>query len=110
MHVLDLSLIAQITPLSPIENHQIILTNSFGRLLIDFLQTLDMCTLNGRFDPLKDGFTSVSTKGLAVVDYCLVPLQHFSAFSKFNVVDIHDFVHSKDIAVDSKIPDHRLIA
>ena len=84
-------------------------TNSFGRLLVDFLQTLDMCTLNGRFDPLKDGFTSVSTKGLAVVDYCLVTLQHFSAFSKFHVVDIHDFVHSKNIAVDSKIPDHRLI-
>ena len=85
-------------------------TNSFGRLLVDFLHTLDMCTLNGRFDPLKDGFTSVSTKGLVVVDYCLVPLQHFSAFSEFHVVDIHEFVHSKNIAVDSKIPDHRLIA
>ena len=45
-----------------------------------------------------------------IVDYCLVPLQHFSAFSKFNVVDIHEFVHSKNTAVDSKIPDHRLIA
>ena len=69
-----------------------------------------MCTLNGRFDPLLDGFTSASSKGLAVVDYCLVPIQNFSAFSKFQVIDIHELVHSKNITVDSKIPDHRLLA
>ena len=64
-------------------------TTNSSRLLVDFLHTLDMCTLNGRFDPQEDGFTSTSTKELAVVDYCLVPLQHFSAFSKFHLVGMN---------------------
>ena len=108
MHVLDLS---DCPDNSSIPNRKPLdhTTSSFGRLLVDFLHTLDVCTLNGRVDPLKDAFTSVSTKGLAVVDYCLVPLQLFSAFSKFHVVDIREFVHSKNIAVDSKILDYRLI-
>ena len=36
--------------------------NAYGRELIDTMKALDLCMLNGRFDP-------VSTKGLAVVDY-----------------------------------------
>ena len=35
-------------------------TNTFGRLLVDFLHTLNMCTLNGRFDPREDGLIHIN--------------------------------------------------
>ena len=46
-------------------------TNGYGKLLQDFLISSETCILNGRNDS-KDDFTSVSTKGLAVVDYVIV--------------------------------------
>ena len=47
--------------------------NGRGRVLIDCLKTLDLCILNGRFDKHIDGYTSVSRKGMAVVDYMICP-------------------------------------
>ena len=38
-----------------------------------------MCILNGR-DFIKNDFTSVSVKGSAVVDYCLVNHENLSSF------------------------------
>ena len=46
-------------------------SNAYDNILIEFLINSNMCMLNGRNCINKD-FTSVSTKGLAVVDYCLV--------------------------------------
>jgi len=57
--------------------------NSHGKALIDFLKCTNMCILNGRFE--GDAFTSVSTKGLSVVDYCLVRMEDFSKFADFKV-------------------------
>ena len=44
--------------------------NKYGELLIDFLINTNMCFLNGRGK--NNDFTSVSTNGRAVVDYCFV--------------------------------------
>ena len=40
-------------------------SNQLGKELIETMRALEFCTLNGRFDQSK---TSVSCKGLAVVD------------------------------------------
>ena len=45
--------------------------NKYGKILIDFLINTNMCILNGRSNCNND-FTSVSTNGHAVVDYCFV--------------------------------------
>ena len=64
---------------------------------------------NGRYDSSNDNFTSVSTKGLAVVDYLVVPQSSFIKFDNFKVVDTLDVCNIHEIPVDSTIPDHRLI-
>ena len=51
--------------------------NKNGRTFTDFL---DLCMLNGRFATQYDGFTPVSAKGLAVVDYCVVPKVSFHKY------------------------------
>ncbi len=44
--------------------------NPAGKNLIELLQTMELCMLNGRFG--KANFTSISSKGMAVVDYAIV--------------------------------------
>lgn len=41
-------------------------------MLIDFLINLNLCILNGR-NYVNNDYTSVSVKGKAAVDYCIVP-------------------------------------
>jgi len=42
-------------------------SNQRGKELVEILHTLELCVLNGRFGRTKDNFTSVSTRGVAVV-------------------------------------------
>ena len=83
--------------------------NKNGRAFIDFLNSLDLCMLNGRFDPQYDGFTSVSAKGLAVVDYCVVPKVSFHKYCDFKVLDPLAVATNSSIKIDSKVPDHRIL-
>ncbi len=64
--------------------------------------------LNGRFNN-KAAFTSVSTKGMAVVDYAIVPCHSFVRCSNFVVNDVVESVQKYNIAVDSSIPDHSML-
>ena len=82
-------------------------SNQLGKELIETMCALELCTLNGRFDQSKDNFTSVSCKGLAVVDYFMCPYSFLSLF--FQVYDILDIIKSKDSPIDLTIPDHRLL-
>ena len=41
--------------------------------------------LNGRFDHMLDGFTSVSTRGTAVVDYIVTRVEDMNKVKSFNV-------------------------
>ena len=60
-------------------------SNMYGNLLLDFLINSNMCMLNG-WKCINNDFTSVSTKGLAVVDYCFVSHDDLHKFDKFNVI------------------------
>ena len=84
-------------------------TNQVGKELISTLETLDMCMLNGRFSPSWDSYTSVSTNGMSVVDYMLVPTKCFSSFKNFKVHDPLSITDEGRIAIDSSIPDHRIL-
>ena len=84
-------------------------SNQLGKELIETMCALELCTLNGRFDQSKDNFTSVSCKGLAVVDYFICPYSSLNFYSDFQVHDILDIIKSKDIPIDSTITDHRLL-
>ena len=53
--------------------------NSHGRELIDFVCISSLCMLNGKTAD-SNRFTSISTKGAAVVDYCLVPTYCYTNF------------------------------
>ena len=68
-----------------------------------WLCALQLCILNGCFDPDEDKYTSISTKGLSAVDY----FQCISQFENFHVHDIHN---SSGIPIDSTIPDHQIFA
>ena len=67
-----------------------------------------MCMLNGRSKDSNE-FTSISTKGLAVVDYCLVPTENFALFQDFAVWKILDILDKFSINVPSKLPDHSIL-
>ena len=49
-------------------------TNKHGNALLDFLKESKNYILNGRITPILDDYTSVSTKGKAVVDYGVMPV------------------------------------
>ena len=83
-------------------------TNTYGELLIDFLINCNFCILNGRNEVRKD-FTSVSTKGCAVVDYCLIShdaLSGFICFSVTRVTELTNQCNSINRVAGSSIPDH----
>ena len=87
--------------------------NFYGERFIEFLINTNMCMLNGRFDNDQDNFTSVSTKGSAVVDYCIVTHSNFSQFSDFRVTSTNDLINSVPELcrlTSSGIPDHSLLS
>lgn len=55
-----------------------------GELLLEFLTSTECCVLNGR-NQIGNDFTSVSTRGAAVVDYCIVLHGQLHLFQEFNV-------------------------
>ncbi len=60
--------------------------NIYGDRMIDFLLSSNCCVLNGRKDVCSNNdYTSISVKGLPVVDYCLVPNEALPYFSDFKV-------------------------
>ena len=64
--------------------------------------------LNGRSEQ-GNGYTSVSPKGLAVVDYCLTPIDALTQFTNFKILDILDVAEEFSINLPSKMPDHSLL-
>ena len=84
-------------------------TNQAGKELISTLESLDLCMLNGRFSPSWDSYTSVSTNGMSVVDYILVPTKSLSSLSNFKVQDPLLIINENGIMIDSSIPNHRIL-
>jgi exonuclease III len=87
--------------------------NTYGELLIDFLVNTNCCMLNGRQNACND-FTSVSNKGKAVVDYCLVSHECLSEFKDFEVVQAKQVFEDAGCLgmldpTRSAIPDHSVL-
>ena len=85
--------------------------NNYGKIFIDFLINTNMCIFNGRGSGNND-FTSVSTIGNAVVDYCFVEYSKMCHFSNFSVIRAPDLINQTgNIAAfaTNKIPDHSLL-
>ena len=84
-------------------------TNFYGEVLIDYFINTNMCILNGR-NCINNDFTSISTKGLSVVDYCLVSHEVLVTFSNFiRAVDLINRVNDISNLLASSIPDHSAI-
>ena len=60
--------------------------NDHGKLFNDFLLQTKMCIINGRVNPLRDNYTSISHKGKAVVDYFLTEYNTMSNITDFEVI------------------------
>ena len=85
--------------------------NQYCDVFIDFLISTNMCILNGR-NFKTNNFTSVSSKGSAVVDYVLVPYECLNRYSDFEVILASDLLkQSVDIRTmeNTKIPDHSFL-
>ena len=86
--------------------------NSHGKNLLDFCINSNMCILNGR-NTINNDFTSISTKGLSVVDYALVPYCKLDCFQNFYVANSSELIHETQskgiIDPDHSIPDHSLL-
>ena len=70
--------------------------NQHGHEFIDFLNESKFCVLNGRLIDC-DNFTSISTKGKAVVDYICVPHDMLSRCKYFSVLTAESIVHNNDL-------------
>ena len=87
--------------------------NYYGELFIDFLINTNMAMLNGRFSECDNHFTSVSVKGLSVVDYCISQQNQLSNFSDFKVLPTSQIMDRNNIVgvyAPSCIPDHSLLS
>ena len=72
-----------------------------------------MCMLNGRFDNDQDNFTSISKKGSAVADYCIVAHSNFSQFSTLRVTSTNYLINTIPELCrlkSSGVPDHSLLS
>ena len=78
---------------------------------LNFLNDSRFCVLNGRYDSSEDNFTSISSKGSAVVDYVCVPYDTLQYVSKFNVITINDMISTIEYQSSeiSALPDHSIL-
>ena len=65
--------------------------------------------LNGRFGPISNKYTSVSYRGSAIVDYCIISTSNFHLITSFQIELIHDFMDKFNIHIDSIVPDHSIL-
>ena len=84
-------------------------TNQHGFTFVEFLNDAKFCVLNGRLCTTNDNFTSVPTRGKAVVDYVCVPYDCFKNCSNFRVISPESLVHKYQLqhllGTRSKLPD-----
>jgi len=86
-------------------------SNSYGDKLLEFLVESNMCVLNGR-NTSKNDYTSISTKGCAVVDYCIIPHYNLDCFIDLMVTRSNELVHSLHNIVGTipaSVPDHSVL-
>lgn len=86
-------------------------TSQYCDTFLDFLISTHFCVLNGRNYKQND-FTSVSTRGCAVVDYCLIPYEQLYRYTNFDVKRSAAIV-TDVIGVETmdriSVPDHSIL-
>ena len=110
--------IDEISPRQPLD----LVKNSHGTDFINFLLEAKMCTINGRI-PAKgqkqvissnvvsntgDNYTSISSKGKAIVDYLFTAHSNIKQINCCNVLTITDLCNKFAYQGD-KLPDHSVI-
>ena len=86
--------------------------NAHGQHFCNFLTDSNCCVLNGRVDPQKNDFTSVSVKGKAVFDYFAVPYTSLQYIKSFEILSSSYMVNlaCRDVGYESRhVPDHSLL-
>ena len=89
-------------------------TNKYGDVLIEFLRDAKCCIVNGRLSG-TDNFTSVSTRGRAVVDYIIVPHEGLNNCNTFMVRTPNELLESLGpegislLGDNCKVPDHSIL-
>ena len=87
--------------------------NGHGTALLEFLHDMKLCTLNGRLNPNCDNYTSISTRGSAVVDYIVTTHDCFDSFKMFSVDCMNDLLALHNlfplISERSRSPDHSVL-
>ena len=82
--------------------------NSHGQDFIQFLLEAKMCLLNGRFESLKDNYTSVSGKGKAVADYLFTMQNMLDYVVTFEVKTVVELANNNHCAGE-KLPGHSIV-
>ena len=86
-------------------------TSQYSDVFLDFLLSANLCILNGRTFT-KNDFTSISQRGYAVVDYCIVPYEQLDRFSDFSAERATKLI-SEAVNINSfdsfSIPDHSFL-
>lgn len=81
--------------------------------MLEFMIEAKLCTLNGRFNSDDDNYTSISTKGKAIVDYICVPHDVLQTIKTFEVLNINSVVNSGQlhglIGQRARLPDHSVL-
>ena len=71
---------------------KIILSINMDMTFLEFLNESKFCVLNGRFNELKDNYTSVSRKRKSVVDFICIPQDIFNMCRNFSVITVQSSV------------------
>ncbi len=87
--------------------------NSYGDMFLDFLININCVMLNGRCGGIND-YTSVSTKGLAVVDYAIVSQDMIHLCNNVHIIRALDLFKQAQLPgvcdPDHNISDHSLVS
>jgi hypothetical protein len=85
--------------------------NAHGQCLLEFLLSAGCCMLNGR--SVVNDFTCVSSNGMSVVDYCIVPHEHLHTVKNFCIRRArYVYDNAGDVGEEDPsraIPDHSML-
>lgn len=85
--------------------------NAHGNCLLEFLLSTNFCVVNGR--SVQDDFTCVSGQGMSVVDYCIIPHEHFNKVKNFAVSLTRSVIEQAggigELDISRGVPDHSIL-
>ena len=87
------------------------ISNDQGVSLANFCIQTNTCVVNGRVCPLQDGFTSVSHRGKAVVDYFVTRHDDLKFVDDFKVLSLGDIIDEHNLVGigDNNGSDHNIL-